>query len=107
MKSSEVRDSIANLIMLGCISVDEEVVGFTEDNAEVIHRSYSLTLKGKRIAEKFIGKLPEETRKTLFLLRRFNEMPLSHLNNYCAVKYGKKGGVVLSLYQPKTKGDGT
>lgn len=93
-----MRKSIANLISLGFISLDEEVVGFTEDGAEVTHRSYTLTPKGKRIAEKFIGKLPEETRKTLSLLRRFNEMPLSRLNNYCSIKYRKKGGSFKPLY---------
>lgn len=90
MRVSEIRESINNLIMLGVISVDEEIIGFTEDDAEVVRRTYMLTPKGRDFAEEIIEKLPEEIRKVLPLLRKFNEMPLKRLNDYCHIKYGKK-----------------
>ena len=89
MSSQKFMNQIRNLILTGFISVDEEIVGVTSNGEEVIHRVYKLTLKGEDVAKEYFEKIPEKTREALRDLKRFNEMPLKRLNDYCAVKYGK------------------
>ncbi|MBA7491946.1 hypothetical protein ES702_02494 [subsurface metagenome] len=84
-----MKFEVENLIMLGFIRVEEEVVGLTENDEEVTRRVYRLTPKGKDTAKKHSEKLPKEIKNALRSLKRFNEMPLKKLNDYCWIMYGK------------------
>mgnify|MGYP002153769699 CR=1 FL=1 len=81
--------SIAHLVVLGFIDVEEEIVSVTERDEELVRRTYRLTPKGKDLAETLLKNIPEDVKETIQTLKKFNEMTLQQLHDYCRVKYGK------------------
>ncbi len=76
--SVEVSDTVLELEKAGLVEVERE-------GAEVV--SCSLTARGEKLAEEFLSTLPEEVRKKMEELKKFNEMRLRDLLNYVYSKY--------------------
>ncbi len=75
-------------------ALDLETAGLVQMQREMVEPTlYALTPKGKRMAEEIYEKAPEEYKKALSKVKRFNQMALAELLKYVYSKYPKESKV--------------
>ena len=82
--SADINDDALDLETAGLIEVQREMVEPT---------LYALTPRGNRVAKEIFEKLPEDNKKALSKVRRFNEMGLAELLKYVYDKYPRESEV--------------
>lgn len=82
--SDGINDDVLDLEIGGFLSVGREVV-------EPTH--YALTPKGERVAKGVFENMPDEYKKTLTKLKKFNEMGLPELLDYVYARYPEESKI--------------
>ena len=87
--SNEIIRDARELENLGLIKIEEEIFEVTAQDLEdyKIRFSYDLTEVGREIAQSIFEELPEEAKRAILSLRKYNRAPLHVLLQYVYSKY--------------------
>ncbi|MDI6847011.1 MAG: winged helix-turn-helix transcriptional regulator [Candidatus Bathyarchaeia archaeon] len=87
--SNEIIRDARELENLGLIKIEEEIFEVAAQDLEdyKIRFSYDLTEIGREIAQSIFEELPEETKRAILSLRKYNRAPLDMLLQYVYSKY--------------------
>jgi len=87
--SNEIIRDARELENLGLVKIEEEIFEETARDLEdyTIRFNYNLTNVGREMAQSVFEELPEETKRCILSLRKYNQAPLSMLLQYVYSKY--------------------
>lgn len=92
--SRDILDDVADLENAGLIEVKKEIFEPTLAGDYLVSRTFSLASKGSKLAEEFYKGMPENVKKVLSELERFNKMGLTELLKYVYTKYPKESKIL-------------
>jgi uncharacterized protein YwgA/DNA-binding HxlR family transcriptional regulator len=92
--SRDILEDAADLENAGLIEVKKEIFEPTSAGDYLVSRTFSLTSKGSKLAEESYNNMPENVKKVLSELEKFNKMELTELLNYVYTKYPKESKIL-------------